>query len=182
MRWGVVAVSLAVSVAVVVAGCSSAKVGGEPDRDRDKSRKLGPTDLVIPVELRPVLQMTPSGAPTPTSAPAEPDATTMTDTDGTSYRLAEPIITIRGLDGAQAGAAENSPNDVVITLDLTDDDGETFREWTTDHVSEQLAMVVDGEVVFAPSIQTPITDGKVQINGGYTRTEAEDLLNKITGH
>lgn len=174
MRWGVVVAALA----VVLAGCGSDKVGGEPDRDRDKSRKFGPTDLVIPVELRPVLTMAPSGSPT--SAPAEPGATTMSGSDGTTYSLAEPIITVRRLDGAEAGAQQTSV-DYVITLDLVDADSKVFAEWSTDHVSEQLAMVVDGEVVSAPAIQTPITDGIIQISGNFTPTEAEDLLNDITG-
>jgi preprotein translocase subunit SecD len=173
-----------VAALVVLAGCTS-RTGGDPDRDREKSSKLGPVDLRIPVELRPVLQTTPSGAPAPTSIPAQPESPRLTDAEGNYYVVSDPFLTIRELDGAEVSPDQSMPGKFVITLDLTEEDGAAFGEWTAEHVGEQLALVVDNEVIFAPNIMGAIPDGQVQISGGdggYLRSDAEDVLNDITGH
>ena len=53
----------------------------------------------------------------------------------------------------------------MLNLNLTEEDAKTFGDWTADHVNERLAMVIDGEVVIAPTIQSAITGGEVQITG-----------------
>lgn len=188
MRWGVVVVAVAVAVGVV--GCDVSRQGGETEGDRETSAdreapsRTGPTDLRVPIELRPVRLSVPSGQPPPpgSTTPAEPTEE-LTDDEGTTYTVAEPILTVRELDGAKVTQEQGSVK-FVISLNLTKADGEVFGDWTSEHIGEQLAMVVDGEVIFAPQIANPITGGKVQIaggDGGYGRTEAEDVLKDIIG-
>jgi preprotein translocase subunit SecD len=45
----------------------------------------------------------------------------------------------------------------------------------------QIAMVVDGEVVSAPSVSRPITDGRVEIQGLWDEKTAKQLFRKLTG-
>jgi preprotein translocase subunit SecD len=66
-------------------------------------------------------------------------------------------------------------------LTLTEDDARTFGEWTGAHVGERAAMVANGEVIFAPEIQSAIEGGDIQITGQYGQDEANDLLARITG-
>ncbi|HEX6357764.1 SecDF P1 head subdomain-containing protein [Actinophytocola sp.] len=160
---------------LVLTACSS-EVTGAPAKD--DSPVVGPVTLVVPIELHPVLEkQEPSGtAPPPT---ASPSPTELPDPSGEALTLAEPIMTIERLDRAEVMLDQSQQ--WVLSLDLTDEDTATFAEWTADHVGERLAMVVDGEIIIAPEIQSAITGGAVQIAGNYTQDEIRDLLDKITG-
>lgn len=160
-------------LALVLAGCT-AEVSGTPAGSAGSTTGsstvstedgTGPVDLVVPVEMRPVLE---SGAGT-----VLPDPTT-----GESLTLADPMMTIRRLDGAKVTDAGGT---WALILDLVAADTKTFEEWTVEHVGERVAMVVDGEVVIAPTIQGVITAGSLQIAGDYTQDQISDLLDKITG-
>ena len=142
--------------------------GGAPEGEPEQP--AGPVELAIPIELRPVLE-TESADPTVIVLPTE---------DGERLTLTEPILTIRELDSAEV-TLEQSSSTWVLNLDLDDADGQTFGDWTADHTGERLAMVADQEVLMAPTIQSAITGGELQIAGNYTRDEAEALLERITG-
>jgi preprotein translocase subunit SecD len=47
--------------------------------------------------------------------------------------------------------------------------------------ANQLAIVVHGQVVAAPSVQSAIAGGKIEISGSYTRDTAQELAGRITG-
>ena len=95
--------------------------------------------------------------------------------------LEEPFLTIERIEGGKIEFSTNGSSQWVLNLNLTEEDGETFGDWTTDHVGEQAAMVVDGEVLVAPSIMSPITEGEIQVSGNYTQDDVRGLLDKITG-
>ena len=146
---------------LVLAGCS-AEVGGAPEKDT--SPTVGAVSLVVPIELRPV-------ADDGTKVLKDPAT-------GESLKLADPIMTVEELDGADI----SSDNGMwALNLDLNTKDTRTFADWTTAHTGERLAIVIDDKVVVAPTIQSAITEGKVQISGDYTRDDVEALLNEITG-
>ena len=50
-----------------------------------------------------------------------------------------------------------------------------FKKLTTEHVGEQFAIVLDGEILSAPLINEPIPDGRGQISGNFTLNEAQEL-------
>ena len=62
-----------------------------------------------------------------------------------------------------------------------------FGAWTTDHVDEQMALVLDGSVLSAPVINEPITGGRARISLGAasdpegTLAEARDLAEAMRG-
>jgi SecD/SecF fusion protein len=76
---------------------------------------------------------------------------------------------------------EQSGGSWGVQLAMTDEDAQVFGEWTSAHIGEQVAVVVDGEVVAAPQIQDAITGGEVTISAQYTQDEANDLLAELTG-
>lgn len=53
--------------------------------------------------------------------------------------------------------------------------GRKFGEITKNHVGEQLAVVLDNEVISAPTIQGPILGGSGVITGNFTPEEAQEL-------
>lgn len=170
---------------LVLAGCTS-RTEGAPAKD--DSPVVGPVSLVVPIELRPVLEQTgSSGSPAPTtsgtalpSASAVPSGTVLPDPSGEQLTLADPVMTIERLDRAEVMMDKDTAAWALV-LSLTDEDAAAFADWTADHIGERLAMVIDGAVVIAPTIQDAITGGVVHITGDYTQNDVRDLLDKITG-
>ncbi len=66
-----------------------------------------------------------------------------------------------------------------VDFSLTPDGTERFAEITGQNIGKQLAIVIDGQLITAPTIQSPITGGKGQITGNFTGQEAKDLAAKI---
>ncbi len=65
----------------------------------------------------------------------------------------------------------------VVALRLDRDGRRKFAEVTTDHVGENLAILLDGRVQSAPTIREPIPSGSAQISGNFTFEEASYLAN-----
>ena len=55
---------------------------------------------------------------------------------------------------------------------------ERMRQATTTHLGRPVAILVDGGVVIAPVVRSPISDSAV-ISGNYTRAEAERIADGI---
>ncbi len=64
------------------------------------------------------------------------------------------------------------------TVDFTLEDTATkmFGEYTSKHVGDYLAIVLDDKVISAPTINSAITEGKGQISGRFTQQSANDLM------
>lgn len=62
-----------------------------------------------------------------------------------------------------------------VTLEFDTEGTEKFAEVTTDNTGRQFAIVLDGLVHSAPSIDEPILFGRCQISGTFTQQEAQDL-------
>ena len=93
-----------------------------------------------------------------------------TETGETIYHT---VITGAGLETAsvtrsQAGAYE-------ISFILKSDSTNVFAEYTTANRGKFLAIVLDKQVVSAPTINDPITDGQGVITGQFTQEEAQTL-------
>jgi len=71
--------------------------------------------------------------------------------------------------------ANPQTGEFAVAFELKDEGAKVFRDFTTNHVGDQLAIVVDKRVISAPSIQEPITDGKGNISGNFTSETANDL-------
>lgn len=50
-----------------------------------------------------------------------------------------------------------------------------FERITGEHIHKRMAIVLDGKVHSAPTIQSRIGGGKASITGSFTPTEAQDL-------
>jgi len=81
-------------------------------------------------------------------------------------------VTGRDLRTAEAGRDENGQPDVRFTL--TGEGGRRFYAFTSAHVGEDLAVVLDNKVQEKAVIKEPIRDTGV-INGRFTEQQAKDL-------
>lgn len=81
---------------------------------------------------------------------------------------------------AKAGMVEGTTgNQYVVQLTLTDEGAKTFAEITEANVGKRIAIIYDGEVVSAPTVQTAITGGQCEITGLSSYEEAENLASTI---
>jgi SecD-like export protein len=173
--------ALGVLLAVLLlAGCSFERVGppaehsagqdaGSPTSSEQGS-PAGPVDLEVPLDLA---RVTPSGS-------VAASTTALPDPEGFgSLTVEPPFLRITHLDGADVRMQDNAG--WGIALSLTDEDARVFGNWTTDHVGERVAVIADGEVIFAPQVASPITGGEITIAGKYTQKSANELLAKLVG-
>ncbi|MET0132284.1 MAG: hypothetical protein ABW215_01685 [Kibdelosporangium sp.] len=69
----------------------------------------------------------------------------------------------------------------LIELDLPADLAAKFGDLTAGNIGERFAMLVDGAVVSAPTINSAIPGGKIHISGTFTRQQAEELAAALGG-
>ena len=69
----------------------------------------------------------------------------------------------------------NQNNEPTVSFTLDRLGAQKFGRATTDNVGKRLAIVLDGEIVSAPSINEPITSGSGMISGNFSFQEATDL-------
>jgi preprotein translocase subunit SecD len=102
------------------------------------------------------------------------------------YTLGKVELDGSNVTDVKAAIQDNGAGGWYVGLTL-DSKGATLFEQLTAALAKQtppanqLAIVVRGEVATAPSVQSAIVGGKVEISGGYDRDSAEQLATKITG-
>ncbi len=83
-----------------------------------------------------------------------------------------PVITGRDLKTARASLGQFQ--EPVVNFSLTHEGAGIFEDWTGANVGRPLAIVLDGRVQSAPTIESRISDSGV-ITGSFTQQEVEDL-------
>ena len=66
-------------------------------------------------------------------------------------------------------------NETVVSFTLDRVGAKKFARATTENVGKQLAIILDGKIISAPSIREPIVGGSGQISGDFTFQSATDL-------
>jgi SecD/SecF fusion protein len=94
----------------------------------------------------------------------------------TTYILLEQPLLMAGsaVKGARL-AFEPNTGEAYVLVDFTPVGTRTFDQITAANVGKRLAIVLDGVVQSAPSIQERIARGKAQITGNFSTDEAHDL-------
>ncbi len=67
----------------------------------------------------------------------------------------------------------------VVSLDFKGDGGSKWGKFTSANTQQQVAVVLDSQVVSAPNINEPILGGSTQISGTFTQKEADQLANVL---
>ena len=70
---------------------------------------------------------------------------------------------------------QNQQNEPTVSFTLDRLGSQKFGRATTNNVGKRLAIVLDGKIISAPTINEPITSGKGVISGNFTFQEATDL-------
>jgi hypothetical protein len=89
-----------------------------------------------------------------------------------------PEIVVGNDDIAQSWVLQEDPVRFGVAVEFLASGAERMREATTTHVGRSLAILVDGGVVMAPVVRSPIIDSAV-ISGNFTRAEAARIAEGI---
>lgn len=168
-----------------------------PRQDADRLRQLTGTALL---EFRPVLDPATAGqnglaqayasmvcGSTTRATPSLPERPTVACDKAAGQKYLLGPASLGGAQVESASAAFDSATGSGWLVDLTFNTagGTTFAQVTGSlaqrtEPADQLAILVDGEVVSAPAIRSAITGGKAQISGTFTKEEAENLAAAIS--
>lgn len=142
------------------------------------------TDISAPakLEFREVHKtMRPGAGP----APFGYEALTRRDESGNDvFEETLYVKQIPALTGKYVKTANAIPQDIgsqyYVSLNFDNDGAELFGNVTRELAGTgRLAIVLDGLLISAPNVNEPITGGRAQITGDYTRREAESLANAL---
>ena len=114
-----------------------------------------------------------------------PSASTACGSDGTRYTFGKVELDGSHVTEVTADAGQDTTA-WYVNLSLDQEGAELFGRLTTELATKtppenQLAIVVRGRVVSAPTVMSPITGGTVQISSNFTKQDAEKLAADITG-
>ncbi len=99
----------------------------------------------------------------------------MTSETGEKLSVSKRIVmTGENLIDAQPNL-NNQTNQPVVSFTLDRLGAQKFGRTTTDNVGKRLAIVLDGKIISAPTINEPITSGSGVISGNFTFQETTDL-------
>lgn len=119
------------------------------------------------------------GTRDPLAGKTDPDRPLATcDGERVRYVLDRPILT--GDDVAEADAfPDQSGAGWTVGIRFTSAGERAWADFTADNTGKQVAFVVDGTVISAPTIQEAILSGETRITGSFTKQEAEELAGRL---
>ncbi|HEX5465383.1 MAG TPA: protein translocase subunit SecD [Candidatus Limnocylindrales bacterium] len=81
--------------------------------------------------------------------------------------------------GRVAPGFDSTTGQRVVQFGLKGEGAQKFAQYTSSHVGDYFAIVLDGVVQSAPYIQSAITSGTGQISGSFTTQELNDLVTTL---
>lgn len=138
---------------------------------RDAKRRLivelpGVTDLneaLKLIDLTPVLEFK-------TERPAGPEKE--------DPEFVATALTGRYLKRARVDFGQQSINP-SISLEFDKTGGEIFAELTKANINKRIGIYLDGQLLSAPVVREEISDGRAEITGQFTLTEARELVRNL---
>ena len=90
-----------------------------------------------------------------------------------------PEVVVTNGDIAESSVAPgDAPAEFWISVEFTPSGARRMREATAEHVGRLVAILLEGAVVAAPRLRSPISDSAV-ISGDFGRAEAETIADGI---
>jgi preprotein translocase subunit SecD len=124
-----------------------------------------------PAQASPTTGSTTTPGATPTSGPSATPGPTATPTP-VVYKA---IMTGSDLIESSIAVSKDSLGNYQINFALNPDGTKIFGDFTSAHVNEYLAIVLDGTIISDPQIQNPITSGSGVIQGSFTYDTGNNL-------
>jgi preprotein translocase subunit SecD len=107
--------------------------------------------------------------------PGVPNNSSAAGPDGSVYYIISRVAAVSGRDLKDAQPGRDGQNgQPEVSFHLTNDGGQKFYNFTSAHVGDYLAVVLDGRVREVATIREPIRDSG-QISGNMTEQQTKDL-------
>ncbi len=99
---------------------------------------------------------------------------------GTIYYLVAKLPEMDGRSISRAMPVRDQFGQTKISLQFNSAGAKRFGEVTSRNIGRQLAIVLDGKLYCAPTIQTAIADGSAEISGSFSNEEAQNIADALT--
>ena len=90
-----------------------------------------------------------------------------------------PFQTVTNLSGKDLQKAEagfdQQTGQPIVTLTFNTVGAKKWEEITRRNITKQIAIVLDDQILLAPTVQSIIPDGRTQISGGFTTVQTKEL-------
>jgi preprotein translocase subunit SecD len=93
---------------------------------------------------------------------------------GKEYYLVKKVSVITGRDLRNARRSQDQYNQPAVAFSLNPEGAKKFQAYTSAHIGDRMAIVLDNKVHSAPSIRGAISDSGI-IEGSFSIQQAEDL-------
>jgi preprotein translocase subunit SecD len=121
-------------------------------------------------------QITPTNEPTPTTITPTQTITSTATIPGTETPPAQVFHTIMtGIDISNVSVTTSTTGQYEVSFQLTTQGSQIFSDYTSAHVGDILAIVLDKTVISAPRVDSAITGGRGVITGNFTLDSANAL-------
>ncbi len=97
------------------------------------------------------------------------------------YILVKKRVLVSGDNLTDASVGIDQFQKSAIDFRFDSNGARKFGSATANNIGKRFAIILDGEVVSAPTIQSAITGGQGQITGNFTVREASELVNILKG-
>ena len=94
-------------------------------------------------------------------------------TDLTGRNLVKADATFQG---GTSGAVQSAP---IVSISFDNSGKDKFAKLTKDNLNKRIAIVLDNQIVSAPTVQSEITDGQAVITGSKDIKDAQDLAKRL---
>ena len=92
------------------------------------------------------------------------------------YLYPDAVVTNADISESRVIDRDQSGGHYSVTVSFTASGAEKMRRATARHIGKPMAIIVDGEVVAAPTVRDAVGSEAV-LTGNYTRAEAERIAN-----
>jgi preprotein translocase subunit SecD/SecD/SecF fusion protein len=110
-----------------------------------------------------------------------PDAELLMGPDGVTPYLVKRRVLVSGENLTRAGVGADESGRPAIDFRFDGQGARRFGEATAANIGRPFAIILDGRVISAPTIVSPITGGTGQITGTFSIAEASELVNLLNG-
>lgn len=92
-----------------------------------------------------------------------------------SASLAPTDLTGADLSSAKVGFDQQKSGQPVVQIQFTDAGAAKFEKITGDNVGKPVAIILDNQIISAPTVSEKISGGSAVISGGFTLDQAKNL-------
>ncbi len=110
-----------------------------------------------------------------------PDSELLIGPDDVTPYLVKRRVLVSGENLTRAGVGADQSGRPAIDFRFDGQGARRFGEATAANIGKPFAIILDGKVISAPTIISPITGGTGQITGSFSIAEASELVNLLNG-